>query len=85
MIADEVVDVANKEQLLLCLRYVDDDGVHEAFSDFAEVERITGTALADTIIQHLAAWGLPFSGLQGQCYDGSSNMLGVRSGCRALV
>ena len=36
IIADEVVDVANKEQLSLCLRYVGIDCVHENFTDFAE-------------------------------------------------
>ena len=85
IIADEVVDVANKEQLSLCLRFVDSSGVHEMFADFVEVERITGAVLADAILQRLAAWGLPLSCLRGQCYDGSSNMSGIRSGCRTLV
>ena len=78
--------MSNKEQFSICLRYVDVDGVHEVFADFAEVRRITGAAnLANTITQRLADWGLPLSGLRGQCYDGSSNMSGVRSGCRALI
>ena len=55
------------------------------FADFAEVERITGSTLADTILQRLADWGLPVSGLRGQCYDGSSNMSGNRRGCRAII
>ena len=59
VIADEVVDVANKEQLSLCLRFVDSSGVHEMFADLGEVEQITGAVLADAILQHLAVWGLP--------------------------
>lgn len=42
VIADEVADVSNKEQLSLALRYVLDGGGKEAFVDFVEVERITG-------------------------------------------
>ena len=48
VIADEVTDVANKEQLSLCLRYVHNEHVKEVFIDFVEVERITGQVLADT-------------------------------------
>ena len=84
IIADEVVDVANKEQLSLCSQFVDSSGVHEMFADFVEVERITGAVLADAILQRLAAWGLPLSCLR-ECYDGSSNMSGIRSGCRTFV
>ena len=72
IIADEVVDVANKEQLLICLQFADGTGVHELFADFVEVvQRITGAVLADTILQKLAAWRLEISCLRGQCYDGS--------------
>ena len=85
IIADEVVEVANKEQLSLCLQFVNSSGVHEILADFVEVERITGAGLADAILQRLAAWGLPLSCLCGQCYDDSSNMSGIRSRCRTLV
>ena len=64
--------MSNKEQLSICLCYVDVDGVHEVFADFAEVQRITGANLANTITQRLADWELPLSGLRGQRYDGSS-------------
>ncbi len=85
IIADEVTDVGNKEQLSLSLRYVHREQVQEVFIDYVEVERITGKELADTILRSLSAWGLSASDLRGQCYDGSSNMSGARSGCMALV
>lgn len=85
VIADEVCDVSNKEQLSLCLRYVHEGVVKEVFLDFAQVERITGKELANTILHNLAAWGLPLSKLRGQCYDGSSNMSGSRSGCSTII
>ena len=85
IIADEVCDASNKEQLSLCLRYIHGSSVKEMFVDFAEVERITGRELASTILRYLTAWGLPLTNLRGQCYDGASNMAGSRSGCSTIV
>ena len=67
IIADEVCDALNKEQLSLCLRYIHGFSVKEMFMDFAEVERITGKELASTILHYLTAWGLPLTNLRGQC------------------
>ncbi len=85
IIADELTDVSSKEQCSLCIRYVLNNDVNETFISFVEVERITGKVLATTILQCLESWGLSPSDLRGQCYDGGSNMAGVRSRCRAVV
>lgn len=45
IIADEVTDLSNKEQLSLTLRYVMNGRVKEVFVDFIFVERITGEVL----------------------------------------
>lgn len=74
IIADEVCDVSNKEQLSLCVRYVQASSVKERFLDFVEVERITGRELASAILYCLRTWGLQLCYLRGQCYDGASNM-----------
>jgi len=42
VIADEVTDTANKEELSLSLCFVNDGSVKEEFVDFMEVERKTG-------------------------------------------
>lgn len=85
VIADELSDVSNKEQLSISFRYVFDGNVKEVFADFVEVERITGKELADTIVQSLTKWGLSLTHMRGQCYDGASNMAGARSGCSAII
>ena len=85
IIADEVTDTSNKEQLSLCLRYVLEDKVKEAFVGFIEVERITGKILAENILQALTSWDLRLENIRGQCYDGASNMSGARAGCSAIV
>ena len=46
VIADEVTDMANKEELSLSLCFVNDGSVKEVFVDFVEVERKTGQVLA---------------------------------------
>ena len=53
VIADEVIDVANKEELSLALRYVFCGTVKEVFVDFIEVERTTGELLAESILNWL--------------------------------
>ena len=42
IIADELSDISNKEQVSLPFQYVLDGTVKEVFADFVEVERITG-------------------------------------------
>ena len=85
VIADEVCDVSNKEQLSIALRYTFDSCIKEVFMDFIVVDRITGNAIAKAILQCLSQWNLSLANLRGQCYDGSSNMAGARSGCKAII
>ena len=85
IMADEITDLSNKEQLSLCVRYVTDETVKEMFLDFIEVERITGKALGDAIMHWLDVNELPVANMRGQCYDGASNMSGSRSGCQATA
>ena len=44
------MDIANKEQVSVCLCYVIDNCVKEVFTDFMPVNKITGKAIADAII-----------------------------------
>ena len=85
IVADEVTDVSNKEELSLVLRYMFNDEIKEVFVDFIQVERITGEVLGRTIIEWLSNHNLSLSNMRGQCYDGASNMSGARSGCKAIV
>ena len=85
IIADETMDVSNKEKLSVSLRYILDNMIHEVFLEFLEVERITGETLARCIINFLTGLGLSLSDLRGQCYDGATNMAGAKSGCKSLI
>lgn len=49
--ADETTDVATNEQLSLSVRYVDDNNVlHEDFLQFFEINSLTGSNLASSIL-----------------------------------
>jgi hypothetical protein len=85
IIADELTDCSNKEQLSLSVRYVTNEAVKEMFLDFVEFERITGQALSDAILQWLELNELSVADMRGQCYDGASSMSGSRAGCQALL
>lgn len=88
VIADEVTDCSNKEQLSLVLRYVnpEDNLICEDFVAFIECEcGITGRALADKILTFLNINGLNPQKLRGQAYDGAGNMSGSLKGTAALI
>ena len=88
IIADEVTDCSNKEQLAIVLRYVNagDNIIHEDFLAFLECDSgITGSALSQKIISFLVSLGLDLSKLRGQAYDGAGNMSGSLKGTAALI
>ena len=85
IIADEVTDKSNKEELSLVIRYVHEGQIREVFVDVVEVERITGRVLGEAILKWLRDHNIPPSDMRGQCYDGASNIVGARSGVKAVV
>lgn len=51
VLADETTDISTKEQLSICVRYIDEQNMlHEDFLQFFEIERLTGDALANSIL-----------------------------------
>ena len=88
VVADEVTDISNKEQLSLVVRYVDHGSllVREDLVAFIECDTgISGRVIADKIISCLQAYGLDLSNLRGQAYDGAGNMAGSVNGAAALI
>ena len=85
IIADEVTDAANYEELSLVFRYVYNDEIKEVFVDFLQVERITGRVLREAILGWLKVHNISPAEMRGQCYDGASNMSGARSGVKAVI
>ena len=86
IMADETTDVSNQEQLTIVLRWVDSDfSVHEEFVGLHAVPSISSDTLVSVIKDILIRFNLPLSKARGQCYDGASNMSGIRSGVAAQI
>ena len=84
--ADETADVSNKEQLVICVRWVDDNlEVHEEFIGLRELEDCSSASLADEIKGVLRKLNLSLTKLRGQCHDGCNTMSGTNSGVAAQL
>ena len=86
ILADESSDVSHKEQLALCLRYVDKLGrIRERFLGVVHVANTTSLSLKDAIWTLLDDQHLTLTQVRGQGYDGASNMKGEIKGLKTLI
>ena len=86
LMCDEYTDVSNKQQLSMCVRWIDDSlNPHEDFLGFYELPNIASDTIVSAIKDSLILFNLPLSGLRGQTYDNASIMLGKRSGVAAQI
>ena len=87
LIADEVTDCSNKEQLCIVIRYVEPGtvSIREDLVTFLECDSgITGKALTDNMLGFVRNHLDP-SKMHGQAYDGASNMSGKTNGAAARI
>ena len=81
--ADETADVSNKEQLIICIRWVDDCFViHEDFIEMHPLERTNIDQVA-ILKNALLRINLNTQRARGQCYDGAATKAGEKTGVRA--
>lgn len=87
ILADETSDISKKEQLTLCIRYVNsgEKKLREDFLQFVEVKNMSGKALADTILQNLQSLGIETKYIVGQGYDGAAAMSGMFNGTQSHI
>lgn len=87
ILCDETTDISTKEQMTICVRYVDNCSfvIREDFLGFVELTSTTGISIRDVLKNELDKVGLSFDFLRGQGYDGGSNMSGRYNGVQALV
>lgn len=85
VMADESTDITNKEQLTVCVRWVDDYCVHEDFIGLLQVENITSTVISAALKEVLIRCGLFLQMCRGQAYDGAANMMGHISGVATVI
>ncbi|XP_048498073.1 uncharacterized protein LOC125496612 [Beta vulgaris subsp. vulgaris] len=82
ILADESSDVSQKEQMALCLRYVNKKGkISERSLVIVHVKDTMALTLKNAIETLLMDHSLSLSAVRGQGYDGASNMRGEINGC----
>ena len=86
IIADEASDISNKEQLSICIRWVDKDfQIHEDPLEMIQVPETRALTLTNAIKDCLVRFSLPVGQCRGQAYDGASNMSGYLSGVATRI
>ena len=83
---DETTDAANKEQVVLMVRWVDDSfTAYEEFIGLHVTGSTTAQALIGIIKDTLLRLILKLADCCAQCYDGGSTMAGPRNGVAKLL
>ena len=86
IMADETRDIDNKEQLALCVRWVDEEFViHEDLIGMVHVEKTDANSLTAAIKDVLLRCSLPMVLCKGQAYDGAAAMMGHLRGVAAQL
>ena len=85
---DETTDVANLEQVVVCLSWVSERfevHVYEEFVGLYQVESTEAAKIYGVISDVLLRMNLAVSKVRGQCYDGAAAMSGAKSGVVARL
>ena len=80
VMADETAGISNQEQLVICIRWVDEElVVHEDCIGLRPVAETNASTITDAI-KSILEMNLDIMNARGQCYDGASTMRGHRTG-----
>ena len=81
LLADETRDVANREQLVLCIRWVSDSyEINEDVVGLIQLSDTTAATIHKSLKNSLISLGFQFENCRGQAFDGASNFQGHVSG-----
>ena len=86
LMADEVTDSSNREQFVICIRWVDSGLIaDEDLLGLYQVPDISSATLVQCLRDVLTRMSLSINNCRGQCYDGANNMSGIRSGVATQI
>ena len=86
LIVDEASDVSNKEQMVVCIRWIDEEFcIHEDPVELIHLPKTDAETLSSALKDCLIRFSLPISQCRGQAYDGASSMSGHLSGLAARI
>ena len=86
IMADKTTDIINKEQFVICIRWVDNDlNANEDLIGLHELSVTNEETLAFILKDVALRLGLDPEHLRGQCNDGCSTMMGKNSGVATTI
>ena len=86
ILVDETADTSNKEQMVLCMRWVDENLIpHEEFISLHAIPDTSADEIVVIIKDILLRMNLRIENARGQFYDGVSSMSGKRSGVATQI
>ncbi|KAJ8024361.1 Kinesin heavy chain [Holothuria leucospilota] len=86
ILADECTDASNKEQLMICLRWINQAlEPNVDFGGFYEIPNITANTIVGAIKDVLIRLNLSLYNCWGQCFDAGGLMAGSRNGVAAQI
>ena len=86
IMADDTADISNKEQLVVCISWVDENfAVHEDFIAMYPLESTTGDHIVAVLKNCLISMHLSIENVCGQCYNGVSTMAGEKTGVATQI
>ena len=86
LLADEATDTSNKEQPVICIRWVDEEfKIHEDPVELIDLPKTDSATISSALKDCLIRFSLPISQCRGQAHDGASNMSGHLSGIAARI
>lgn len=86
IMADEVTDTSNREQVAICIRWVDSNfQPHEEFIGLHRADTITSNELVAILKDVILRMNLSITHCRGQCFDGAANMCGARNGVATQI
>ena len=86
MMCDEATDVKNVSQLVVCLRWVDENlNAHDEFIGLKDMPSTDADSIVRELKDVLLRMRLKLEKCCGQCYDGCSTMSGAKSGVAVQI
>ncbi|XP_062502108.1 zinc finger MYM-type protein 1-like [Corticium candelabrum] len=83
---DEATDKANKEQLTIVVRWINEDFVvSKEFLELYCLSAIDAQSIVEAMKDAFLRFQIPLAKLRGQCYDVCSTMAGVKAGVAAKI
>uniref|UniRef100_H3AKX0 HAT C-terminal dimerisation domain-containing protein n=1 Tax=Latimeria chalumnae TaxID=7897 RepID=H3AKX0_LATCH len=80
IMTDETREISNREQSVICIRWVDDYNVREDPIGLNEIPSQDAQTITNVLKDALTRCGTPLANCRGQAYDGGSNVSGKLNG-----